>query len=184
MKKIDLNNEVFDLMEINEVEVLFTPMRINRTIIPPTLFAYDIRGNDNGTNDFATIEQIVRVNHTGTIISKEDLLMGAEYIDIDDYGFMGESTLSQYLNGEMEIETIISPIDHQTYRLFHICIGNERICVAEEKLEKHIKECIDNKVYDMIVGIDDRYAYYVPQDIADTENEEEIVESVVDAMDI
>ena len=66
----DIKNEVFDLMEINEISVLFTPARINRNIVPADLYVYDIRSNDDNTEDFCVVENKVLVNHTGTIISK------------------------------------------------------------------------------------------------------------------
>lgn len=176
-----LQNEVFDLMEINGVEVLFTSVRINRDIIPDNVFAYDIRANDNGTNDFATIEPFVRVNHTGTILSKPPLMSNEEYVEIGDYGFFDECTLTQYMTSKMEIESV--SLMGKNYRLFHLNINGNPVCVAEEKLENLIQDCIEKDLYHLVQYVDERYGYYVSQDIADTENEESIKKSVIDIID-
>jgi hypothetical protein len=98
----EFNNEVFDLMEINDVEVLFTPNRINRQLVPNHLFVYDIRSNDDNTEDFCTIEKYVQVNHTGTIISKQSLIHTQDFVKITDYNFVGEEkALAEYILGEI-----------------------------------------------------------------------------------
>jgi hypothetical protein len=74
-------------------------------------------------------------------------------------------------------------LDNETYRLFHITIYGQEVCVAEEKLEKHIQNCLDNDTYHSVEWIDNKYGYYVSQDIADTENEESIKKSVIDIID-
>lgn len=99
MKDNNIYKEEFDLMEINEVEVLFTPLRICKENIPSHLYVYEIRATDDGTNDFATIERNVKVNHTGTIISKIPLMNNEDFVEIEDFGFMGEEmTLTNFLN--------------------------------------------------------------------------------------
>jgi hypothetical protein len=180
----DFCNEVFDLMEINDVEVLFTPNRINRQLVPKHLFVYDIRYNDDNTEDFCTIEKCVQVNHTGTIISKKTLLYSKDFVDITDYNFIGEEkTLTEYMVGDMEIEKVVSAVNNCTYRLFHITINGTDYCVAEEELDRHIMQCIDNDQYHLVQGIDERFAYVVPQEIADTEDVYCISKSVADILD-
>lgn len=180
----EFNNEVFDLMEINDVEVLFTPNRIDRNLVPGHLFVYDIRSNDDNTEDFCTIEKCVRVNHTGTIISKQSLTPTQDFAEITDYNFVGEEkTLAEYILGDMEIEKVVSPANNCTYRLFYITIGNRQFCVAEEQLDRHITQCIDNNSYDLVQSIDERFAYVVPQEIADTEDVYCITQSIIDIFD-
>ncbi len=41
--KEELYSETFEVMNVNDKEVLFTCLRINRDIIPEGLHAYDIR---------------------------------------------------------------------------------------------------------------------------------------------
>ena len=180
----EFNNEVFDLMEINDVEVLFTPARINRNIVPADLYVYDIRSNDDGTEDFCVVENKVLVNHTGTIISKQSLIHTQDFAEITDYNFVGEEkTLAEYLLGDMEIEKVVSPANNCTYRLFYITIGNRQFCVAEEELDRHIMQCIDNDLYHLVQGIDERFAYVVPQEVADTEDVYCISQSIEDVLD-
>lgn len=184
MTQKEFINEVFDLIEINDVVVLFTPIRINRKLVPSHLFVYDIRANDDNTNDFYTIEKNVMVNHTGTIISKQSLMSTQDVTEITDYNFVGEEkTLAEYILGDMDIEKVVSPINNCTYRLFYITIDNRQICVAEEDLDRHITQCIDNNSYDLIQGIDERFAYVVPQEVADTEDVYCISKSVADLLD-
>lgn len=180
----DFCNEVFDLMEINDVEVLFIPYRINRKLVPSHLFVFYIRSNDDNTNDFCTIEKYVIVNNTGTIISKQNLIHTQDFAEITDYNFIGEEkTVNEYILGDMEIEKVVSPANKCTYRLFHITIDNRQFCVAEEELDRHITQCIDNNSYDLVQGIDERFAYVVPQKIADTEDVYFISKSVADILD-
>lgn len=93
MKTTDeLYREEFETMTVNDVPVLFTPLRIDRNIIPKGLFAYDIRESDDG-DIFATIESVVRVNHAGTILSRTEFELGdKDYLEIEDYNFEGDST--------------------------------------------------------------------------------------------
>lgn len=184
MTKEELKNEVFDLMEINEVEVLFTSIRIDRTLVPSHLYVYDIRANDDNTNDFATIEEKVKVNHTGTIISKSNMLNSAEFVDITDYNFVGEeSSLDDFIHGDMDIENVVSKVNGNTYRMFRITIKGKNYCVAEEKLEEHITDCIEKNLYHLVQGIDESFGYYVPQDVADTEDVLVITRSMEDVID-
>jgi hypothetical protein len=83
----------------------------------------------------------------------------------------------------MEIEKVVSPANNCTYRLFYITIGNRQICVAEERLDSHITQCIDNNSYDLVQSIDEKFAYVVPQEIADTEDEYYITQSVANLLD-
>lgn len=89
--KEELFAEEFETMTVNDSPVLFTPLRINRQILPDGLFAYDIRESDDGDR-LATVEPLVRVNHGGTILSREEFRMedwGG--VEIKDYNFEGDS---------------------------------------------------------------------------------------------
>ena len=61
----------------------------------------------------------------------------------------------------MEIEKVVSAVNNCTYRLFHIKINGTDYCVAEEELDHHIMQCIDNDLYHLVQGIDERFAYVV-----------------------
>lgn len=74
-------------------------------------------------------------------------------------------------------------INGHIFKLFEISIGHQVLIVAEERLNQYIEKCIENNEYvDEIVDIDSLYSYYIPQEIADTLNEEEIVASIKDVI--
>ena len=71
----NIQDESFDSMTVNGIPALFTNFRIDRNVVPEGLHAYDIRESDDGGR-FATIEPEVMVNHAGTILTREKLVMG------------------------------------------------------------------------------------------------------------
>lgn len=81
----------------------------------------------------------------------------------------------------MEIKTI--EYNGAQYLIFIINIGGQYYSCAEEKLDNLIVEHIENDMYHLVEHIDDMYGYVVPQEIADTQNENEIIESIKDAID-
>lgn len=94
----ELFSETFEVMNINDKEVLFTNLRIKREIIPEGLHAYDIRESDFG-GEFATIEPRVIVNHAGTILSKSEIEMCPDgFVEIEEYGFDDSMTLQEWLD--------------------------------------------------------------------------------------
>ena len=101
--KEELYSETFEVMTVNDREVLFTCLRINRDIVPEGLHAYDIRESDTG-GEFATIELRVIVNHAGTILSKEVIEMGPDgFVEIDEYGFEDSMTLQEWLDSNTKL---------------------------------------------------------------------------------
>ncbi|KAB4220621.1 hypothetical protein GAP53_05260 [Bacteroides uniformis] len=94
----DLCMKTFETMTVNDIPVLFSDARIDRDAVPEGLFAYDIRESDDGDR-LATVEPFVRVNHAGTILSREEFRMedwGG--VEINDYNFEGDSmTLKEWL---------------------------------------------------------------------------------------
>lgn len=75
-------------------------------------------------------------------------------------------------------------IHNLQFRLFELEIRGKMETVAEERLNQYIEECIEAGLYHEVRDIDELYNYYVPQEIADTLDENEIRNSVEDAMDI
>ena len=69
-------------------------------------------------------------------------------------------------------------INGREFRLFYVTIEDREICVAEERLNTFIEECIFCDKYHFVENIDNMYEYYIPQDIADGENEQEILISI------
>lgn len=81
----------------------------------------------------------------------------------------------------MEIKRI--EINGKTFRMFYLKIKGEYMNVAEEALDDYILEQVENEQYDKVKHIDEQYGYYVPQEVADTENEDDIRESIEDEID-
>lgn len=72
-------------------------------------------------------------------------------------------------------------IDSQEYRLFEVNIGNGIVVTcAEEKLDNKIQEKIEQERYHEIRHIDEMYGYVIPQDVLDTNDEQDIIDSIVD----
>lgn len=82
----------------------------------------------------------------------------------------------------MEIEKI--NLNGHEFRMFRVLINNESFLVAEEKLENYIQQMIENDRYHIVQHIDEMYAIYIPQEVADTENEVEIIKSVIDVLNM
>lgn len=80
----------------------------------------------------------------------------------------------------MEIEKI--KLNGHEFRMFRVLINDESFIVAEEKLENYIQEMIEQERYHEVENIDTLYAIYIPQEVADTENEVEIIKSVIDVL--
>lgn len=80
----------------------------------------------------------------------------------------------------MQIEKI--KLNGHEFRMFHIVVSNENLIVAEEKLENYIQEMIEQERYHEVEYIDTMYAIYIPQDVADSENEKNIIQSVSDVL--
>lgn len=74
-------------------------------------------------------------------------------------------------------------IDGRTFRMFNLEIKGTMMNIAEENLEQFIQDCIENEQYHKVRHIDEQYGYYVPQEVADTENEDDIRESIEDVID-
>lgn len=82
----------------------------------------------------------------------------------------------------IEIEKI--KLNGHEFRMFRVLINNESFLVAEGKLEEYIQEMIEQERYHEVENIDTMYAIYIPQEVADTENEVEIIKSVIDVLNM
>lgn len=95
---MNIQLEEFDLVEIDNVEVLFTNLRIDRKTVPSDLYCYDVRESEGFSDDPATIEEFVAVNHYGTILSKKPFpLKNGFYPLKDGINYLGETcTLDEF----------------------------------------------------------------------------------------
>lgn len=76
----------------------------------------------------------------------------------------------------------IVELDGIEFVLFELEVFGDVVSVAEERLNTYIEEQIEKDRYHKVSHVDETYAYYVPQEIADTNNEDEIRMSVEDAI--
>ena len=112
MTSINAKECKYEKLEILDVTVLFTSLRIDRNTIPEGLYAYDLRHDDEQQGNICQIKPFVLVNHWGTILSKEPIPLsdaGSRYVTEDDYSYTGEScTLEEFLaeeqNENMEVQ--------------------------------------------------------------------------------
>ena len=103
MKPISIQ-EVDDWREatINDIPMLFTDYRIDRSTVPAGIHAYDIRAGDDSESDFATLEPCVMANHTGTVLVKRPIPMPDGYLPIVEYGLEDDTTLDEWLEKRNE----------------------------------------------------------------------------------
>lgn len=99
MKPIDFNEvDDFREAEINDIPALFTEYRIDRNTLPQGVYCYEIRASDNGSSDFCTIEHHVRVNFTGSVITRRPIPMyGGDFSEIYRYGLFDETDYDEWL---------------------------------------------------------------------------------------
>lgn len=76
-----------DLPDSKGIHALFTENRIDRSTLPDGLYAYDIRSDDEQDELFCTLEPIVRVNHSGTVVVAHIIPLPEDYAPIEDYCF-------------------------------------------------------------------------------------------------
>ena len=94
VKAQSVSDDKLEIIEIIDRVALFTDERLSDDDIPEGLYRYDLRQSDDG-DTFATIEPYVRVNHGGTILTKEPLEFGdSDFIALDEDS-------SPNFNGEM-----------------------------------------------------------------------------------
>ena len=91
----------------SELKALFTNGRITDEDIPKGLYCYHLRQSDDGER-FAALENIVAVNHGGSVITKEQIKLGEKgYISLNEDiepNFLGETTtIKEYFQDNAEL---------------------------------------------------------------------------------
>ena len=100
----------YQLIEVDGKKALFSNSRLTEEDIPKGMYCYDLREKDDGSG-FATIEPVVRVNHGGTIITKEPIKFGKEgYIKLTDetcpnFLPVKDLTFEDFMNNNIEENT-------------------------------------------------------------------------------
>lgn len=104
---IDVEDE-FELVEFEDKQILFSNERLTRKDIPQGLFCYDVRQSDD-QSEFCSIERYVKVNHGGTIVTKEPLNFGdSDHIPLtydNGFNFLGDYVnFAEFISGNFEIK--------------------------------------------------------------------------------
>lgn len=92
MKRINVMEEEFEVVEVLEQEALFTELRVDPATVPEGVYCYELRHGDDDSFP-AAIEKQVAVNYFGTILLTKELLKKDDYLSLtpDDFGFTGET---------------------------------------------------------------------------------------------
>jgi hypothetical protein len=83
--RINPNNESYEQVTIFDTQALFTSNRIDKSMLPDDVYAYDIRHSDDDGMVAVELKEFILVNHMGTLLTKEPIDLGDKgYIDIED----------------------------------------------------------------------------------------------------
>lgn len=96
MQRVNVFEEIFEICQLFEKPVLFTDSRVDRKSLPEGVYLYEIRHDDSGNP--ATLEQAVRVDFYGSVLSKVPFdFKDSDYLSIgnEDFGFESERALLQ-----------------------------------------------------------------------------------------
>lgn len=69
--RVNAYDESFEYIELFGKPALLTENRIQTDTIPEGWYCYDLRGSDTNPSEPVTVEQLVAVNHAGTILTHE-----------------------------------------------------------------------------------------------------------------
>ena len=99
---IYMHADRFDLVELFGKPALFTGDRLKNTDIPKGLYLCHVRGDDETSGGFATLEPKVLVNHFGSIVTKEPVEFGEkgfiEFTEETEPHFTGRSvTFAEFM---------------------------------------------------------------------------------------
>lgn len=102
-------DDKFDAVEVCDVKGVFTYERIAKQDVPEGLYKYDLRYSDE-IGEFTSIEKNVIVNHGGTVLLKEQLVLGPdgviEFNEETSPNFLGYEETPRELLAETEQEEI------------------------------------------------------------------------------
>ncbi|MDE6838843.1 MAG: hypothetical protein K2P33_10680 [Acutalibacter sp.] len=102
------DTETYDEVELFGRHGLFSNGRIDRSKLPEGLYVYDLRGSDDDPGRPAAVENIVGINHAGTVILAEPLdFGGTDFLslgeDMEELNFVGgECTIGQFCGQRKE----------------------------------------------------------------------------------
>ena len=101
MKRINVMEEEFEVVEVLGQEALFTELRVDLATVPEGVHCYELRHGDNDSFP-AAIEKKVTVNYFGAVLLTKELLKEDDYLSLtpDDFGFVGETRTVKELKPE------------------------------------------------------------------------------------
>lgn len=100
----DRLNRNYEIIQLFGKTVLFTNERISNKELPPAIYHYEVREDDEGKGLMAQLGISIWINHWGTILSNHPIKLGSEgYRDINEdkdveYPLCPYVTLKQYMN--------------------------------------------------------------------------------------
>lgn len=114
---MSIYQDLFELAEIDNVEVLFINHRIDRKAVPLGLYCYDVRESGGFSGIPATLEKFVAVNHWGTILSKKPFPLDENgcYQLKDGINYLTTCTLEKFQQDSnvMSLEQLNMSLDSQ-----------------------------------------------------------------------
>lgn len=98
--------EDYEVITLFGKPALFTNARIDKSVLPEGVYAYDLRGSDYDPGYPIYIEDHVCVNHAGTVLTLEPLDANNEPVFMaisDEMNFLGEEmTLAEFIAANTE----------------------------------------------------------------------------------
>lgn len=133
MMLVDAMQESFEEITVLGKPALFTCMRIDRKMVPPGLYAYDVRHDDDQQGIPCEIARSVMVNHWETNLMAEPLA-----IPTDGYLAINSETDWNYapFNGEFP------PVGKLEYLGSNGKVREEKEYAIYSEMVREIKECI------------------------------------------
>lgn len=103
--------EEYEVITLFGKPALFTNGRIDKSVLPEGVYAYDLRGSDYDPGCPMYIEDHVRVNHAGTILTLEPLDANNEPV------FMAISNGMNFLGEHMTLDEFIAANTENTMQM-------------------------------------------------------------------
>lgn len=99
VKELDL-----ELVMADDFPALFTCARVDRKIIPDGLYCYDVRHDDDCQGIACEIKSYVMVNHWGTLITKQEILLNnGSYFLNDGLDYLGRyMDLEEFMKADLD----------------------------------------------------------------------------------
>jgi len=92
---IYIDDEEYEPIEFFGKPALFTEERKTDADIPNGLHCYQLRSSDDGSNPYATVEKIVSVNFSGSVITSDPIDLGE-----NGYVELGEENTPNFIGGD------------------------------------------------------------------------------------